>query len=42
MFHFPRFAPHPELQDGYRAITRDELPHSDIAGSKVARHLPDA
>jgi len=42
MFHFPGFAPRFELRSGYPAFLRDEFPHSDITGSKVARHLPGA
>ena len=40
MFHFPRFAPHIAVQSQrFRSVG---FPHSDISGSKVAWHLPEA
>ena len=42
MFHFPGFASRPELRDGFSTFKSREFPHSDITGSKVARHLPGA
>ena len=40
MFHFSGFAPNQVI--GRRGITHDRFPHSEIPGSKVARHLPEA
>ena len=41
MFHFPGCTL-TVITPEYPDMTRDEFPHSEIAGSKVARHLPDA
>ena len=43
MFHFTRFSPmHLWIQRMVSRLGRDGLPHSDISGSKVAYHLPEA
>ena len=39
MFQFPGFAPR---LGGVTEVYSDGFPHSDISGSKVARHLPEA
>ncbi len=39
MFHFPGYAPYYVRS---MLITAKEFPHSEISGSKVARHLPEA
>ena len=41
MFHFPGFASLP-LRIKIPRSSRDEFPHSEISGSKVAWHLPEA
>ena len=41
MFHFPGCTLS-VITPEYPDMTRDEFPHSEIAGSKVAQHLPDA
>ena len=40
MFHFPGFATH--LFDESIAFYAIGFPHSEISGSKVAKHLPEA
>jgi len=43
MFHFPRFPPHDLcIQSWARWLHQRRLPHSEIPGSKVASHLPEA
>ena len=40
MFYFPRFASRHKV--GMIRSSRTRFPHSEISGSKVARHLPEA
>src|SRR3989338_2861621 len=42
MFHFPGFASSDVTRKMSRIELRDGLPHSEIPGSKVAKHLPEA
>lgn len=41
MFYFPTFASK-DMLPRFRDITLGEFPHSEISGSKVIRHLPEA